>query len=228
MSKLRFATFGASPALTYARNQLESWGYPICTDPTQANHVLLPVPSGSVAEALPPLASDTVVYGGNLADPGYPFVDLLQDPYYLNENAAITAQCALHYGNIRPEIPVLVIGWGRIGKHLAALLAESGTNVTVAVRKEQDLHALQTLGFSACLLPQLQARQYAVIFNTAPAPILHQQDCKENATLVDLASTPGIIGPNVIWARGLPGKDAPERSGNLIAKTVLRYALGKE
>ena len=50
----------------------------------------------------------------------------------------------------------------------------------------------------------------------------------EKSGITDLASVKGIAGDNVIWARGLPGKDAPEESGTLIAKTVLRYALGKE
>ena len=40
--------------------------------------------------------------------------------------------------------------------------------------------------------------------------------------LMDLASSPGIDGENVLWARGLPGKIAPESSGELIAKTVMR------
>ena len=45
---------------------------------------------------------------------------------------------------------------------------------------------------------------------------------------MDLASVRGISGDRVIWARGLPNQDAPEESGMLIAKTALRFALGKE
>ena len=33
---------------------------------------------------------------------------------------------------------------------------------------------------------------------------------------------------HVIWARGLPGKDAPESSGILIAKTIIRLLERKE
>ena len=46
--------------------------------------------------------------------------------------------------------------------------------------------------------------------------------CFGNALKIDLASKPGIGGSDVIWARGLPGKDAPESSGELIAKTIIR------
>jgi len=40
--------------------------------------------------------------------------------------------------------------------------------------------------------------------------------------VLDLASYPGITGKNVIPARGLPGKYAPESAGNLIAQSILR------
>ena len=36
------------------------------------------------------------------------------------------------------------------------------------------------------------------------------------------------MGKDVIIARGLPGKDAPESSGELIARTAIRIAAGKE
>ena len=228
MGNLIFSTHGRSPALLHARNRLEQWGYTVSADPRRATHLLLPVPTGDQSGDLPPLRPDVTVFGGNLETLPYKQVDLLQDEYYLVENAAITAQCALRYADIRPGMPVLVIGWGRIGKHLAPLLEEMGALVTVAVRKQRDHAALTALGLKAEYLMNIRPHDYAVIFNTAPAPILSAASCHKHAVLVDLASKKGIEGDGVIWARGLPGKDAPELSGNLIAKTVLRYALGKE
>lgn len=228
MNKIIFSTYGTSSALLHARNCLESWGYTVSPDPEQATHLLLPVPSGAACDTLPVLPPDVTVFGGNLAGLDRKKVDFLQDEYYLVENAAITAQCALRYADVRPGMPVLVIGWGRIGKHLSALLGEMGARVTVAVRKERDYAALTQLGVDAVYLPDLAPRAYAVIFNTAPAQVLREEDCRADAALVDLASVKGISGDRVIWARGLPGKDAPALSGNLIAKTALRYALGKE
>ena len=234
MEKIIFSTYGVSPALHHARNSLESWGYPVTADPAQATHVLLPVPSfdeqGNIkgGSSLPLLKSNTTVMGGNLLPLPYKCVDFLRDPYYLEENAAITARCALQYANVTPGVPVLVIGWGRIGKHLATLLQQAGANVTVAVRKEAYLRALQEQGLGAVYLQDLKPRLYDIVFNTAPASVLFSGECKEDAVLIDLASVSGIFGKGVIWARGLPGKDAPEESGTLIAKTALRYALGKE
>ena len=234
MEKITFCTYGHSPALTYARNTLVSWGYTVSQNMDEATHLLLPVPSfgedGQVrgGDILPTIVSYVTVMGGNLQLLNCQKVDFLQDSYYLQENAAITARCALKYAEIRPGMPVLVIGWGRIGKQLAELLSGIGADVTVAARKANDRLALAGLGFQAVNIHDMKPRKYDVVFNTVPASVLFSGECKDDAVLVDLASVEGIFGKGVIRARGLPGKDAPEESGILIAKTALRYALGKE
>ena len=66
---------------------------------------------------------------------------------------------------------------------------------------------------------------YRLIFNTAPDAVLSEEQvahCRDNCLKIDLASRLGIAGTHVIWARGLPGKDAPESSGKLIAKSAIR------
>ena len=234
MEKIIFSTYGSSHALTFARNALIGWGYPVSSDLEEATHVLLPVPSfddgGNVKGAgpLPALGEGVTVFGGNLQALTCKKVDFLQDEFYLFENAAITAECALKYAPVRAGSAVLVIGWGRIGRHLAPLLAKLGAQVTVAVRKEVHWQAVMEQGFTPVYLLDLKPRKYDVVFNTAPASVLFSGECREDAVLVDLASVKGIFGKGVIYARGLPGKDAPEDSGTLIAKTALRYALGKE
>ena len=231
MEKIVFSTYGHSPALTYARNILKSWGYAVSEDVHQATHILLPVPSfdedGNVKGGgkLPDWGEKVTVIGGNLQKLQCPKADLLQDAYYLQENAAITADCALKYAPIQPGISVLIIGFGRIGKHLAPMVSALGADVTLAVRKETDWQKVKQAGFQAVYLPELKPRGYDVVFNTAPASVLFSGECREDAVLVDLASVKGIFGKGVIYARGLPGKDAPEISGALIAKTALRYAL---
>lgn len=238
MSKFLFSTYGHSPALLHARNALQSWGYDVSANPWEATHLLLPVPSfdvdgkvkggGCLSALLPQLRKDVTIYGGNLDFLQGRKADFLKDEYYLIENAAITARCTLKYATIRPGMAVLVIGWGRIGKHLAALLAQLGAEVTVAVRKEAHWDTLRKLGMNAIYVQDLAPTEYAAVFNTAPAPVLDGATCREGAQLIDLASVKGIAGDDVIWARGLPGKDAPEESGTLIAKTALRYALEGE
>ena len=234
MNKIIFSTYGQSPALLHARKYLESWGYTLTDSIADATHLLLPVPSFEDASnvkgagPLPALPLNMTVLGGNLQNYDGTKGDFLQDPYYLQENAAITAQCALKYADVHRSTKVLVIGWGRIGKILCPLLSELGAQVTVAVRKEESYLAATEGGFRAVYLQDLKPREFDVVYNTAPASVLFSGECKEDAVLVDLSSYEGIFGKGVIRARGLPGKDAPEDSGRLIAKTALRYALGKE
>ena len=234
MKKILFMTYGHSPALSHARNQLESWGYPLTNNPYKASHVLLPVPSleenGNVKGAgpLPDLQEQVWLFGGNLPLCRKRTVDLLQDEHYLQENAAITAHCAL----TRLEKPegkaVLIIGSGRIGSALAQLLQEQGAKVTMAVRSEEKMAQARALGYTAISCEGLDAKKYDCIFNTAPAAVLAASEARCDAILVDLASVRGILGDRVQWARGLPGKEAPQASGTLIAKTVLRFALEED
>lgn len=239
-----FYTAGESLALIYARNLLQSWGYTISPIPSEhVTHLLLPVPSFSepgilkggrpLRNILKDLPENLTILGGNLGTLPYRTVDFLQDEYYLSENAAITAHCALkrllaqHHGIIQ-NTPILIIGWGRIGKQLAAMLRALGANVTVAARKKADLQALARQQYHAVESGNWELKRYDIIINTAPIPVMSQEAAKKDALLMDLASVRGISGDRVDWALALPGKDAPEVSGTLIAKTALRYALREE
>ncbi len=236
MQKPVFYTLGTSPALIQARLQLKNWGYPPAEGPcSQITHLLTPVPTKldakEIVQALEILPAGITVMGGNLPPLPCQTADFLQDPYYLAENASITAACALELAQQRrplKDTPVLVIGWGRIGKCLVCQLRRAGAKVCLTVRKDADCAILQTLGHNVKLLSRLDPSAYPIIFNTAPAPVLEQEATDANAVLIDLASRQGIAGDRVLWARGLPGKMAPQESGALIAKTALRYALGKE
>ena len=128
---------------------------------------------------------------------------------------------------------VLIIGWGRIAKCLAALLWALEADVTVAARREADRAMACALGYRTETIADLDntLNDYRLIFNTVPAPVLTEQQiehCRQGCLRIDLASAEGIAGRHKIWARGLPGKDAPESSGALIAKTVIRLLERKE
>ncbi len=212
--------------------------------PENATHLLLPVPAfgpegqiqggGRLEDLLPRLPDTVTVMGGMLNRPelkAYRTFDLLEDPYYAAENAHITACCALKLAmNKLPVIltaqPILVIGWGRIGKCLASLARQVGAKVTVAARKKTDRAALRSLGYDAIDTTGINPLPYRVIFNTAPAMVLPQ--CAGESLKIDLASRLGIGGLDVIWARGLPGKDAPETTGKLMAQRVAAYIYHKE
>ena len=245
MAPILILAAGQTEALKQACRHLAQRGFSVTDDPSPiVTHVLLPVPSfdasgriiggGDVEMLLGGLSKDITIIGGKLDHPtlhGYKKVDLLADPMYLAMNARITAYCALQVAmDALPRtldgLPVLVIGWGRIGKCLTQLLRAIGADVTVAARKETDRAALKSLGYKAQGIGQIDSIQYGLIFNTAPQMVL--PDCPGNARKIDLASQPGITGDNILDARGLPGKYASEESGRLIAETILRILKEEE
>lgn len=231
-------TAGYTQAMSYCIQFLKQAGFTLLSEPSQqATHLLLPIPSfapdgsivggGNLNTLLTLLPKNVTVIGGNLDRPEldyYTTIDLLQNATYLAMNAQITAHCAIKQAlNQLPVIlqdcPVLVIGWGRIGKCLAQLLRQMGAQVTVCARKESDRSILTALGFTAKDCQQVDLSAYRVIFNTVPTMLFPQ--CPGNALKIDLASRLGLGSDDVIWARGLPGKDAPGSSGMLIAQTLI-------
>ncbi len=240
MKQYNFCSYGHTEALNYAKNFLQEYGWQSVSSSDDAHYILLPVPSfdsngriiGASADAITP--DNCTIIGGNLPSAlisTHTTIDLLQDSVYLAKNAAITAQCAVRLALTELPItlqhcPVLVIGWGRIGKCLAALLKNMGANVTVAARKPADRAMLLALDYHAVPIEKLIPDGYRVIFNTVPAMLL--PNCPGQSLKIDLASKPGLGGSNLIHARGLPNRYAPESSGKLIADSIIRIISGKE
>ena len=219
MSEFNIYCLPGNAATEYAGRFLQQMGVPVSFVPdAAATHWLLPVPTRIPVQA----PEGVTVIGGNLEGTG---IDLLKDPFYLAENAAITARCALKLiGKDLKNLPVLVLGWGRIGKCLGKFLAEAGAEVTIAARKEADVAMVRALGYEGIFLheaPPLLTRFDALI-NTIPAMVLSASGCRKDCVLLELASQPGMAGDNIIDGRGLPGKYVPEESGRLIARTILR------
>lgn len=234
----------ATPVMRRVRQKLLDRGVHICDTPeNHVTHLLLGVPSleedGSIkngdplSTVLKTLPENITVVGGNLEHPlleGHKKIDLLQDESYLWENAAITADCAISLARQRmhrqwKETPVLITGFGRIGFHLASMLRSLGAEVTVAARKDSVLAQAASMGLNAVYLNRIDAGPYDVIFNTVPSMVLPEERCKgcsPDCIKMDLASRPGIGGSGVVWARGLPGKYAPESAGELIVKNILQ------
>ena len=225
MSDLNVCCTPVSPAMEYAAIWLRGAGITVTEATTQeTTHFLLPVPT----RCFDTLPENVVIVGGNLhCLPGYAVIDLLKDPQYLVENAAITARCApkLVDADWR-DLPVLVLGWGRIGKFLARELRELGADVTIAARKAVDLETAAALGYGT--IPLSDANQalsrFQVVFNTIPAMVLSLGAW--DGIAVELASKPGMLGEHIVDGKGLPGRLAPEASGELIARRFL--ALAKE
>lgn len=245
MKNLLLYPTGVSSSSRYASDYLRRYGVPQTDHPTpEITHLLLDVPSFNAAdrlkngtnltELLRMLPETTTIIGGNLSailPPHRNTIDLLKDDIFLAKNAAITAECALQVAApyltaTYADSPALILGWGRIGKHLARLLDSLRCKVTVAARRESDRALLKSFGYHAVdfsevtqILPDLR-----ILFNTVPLQLLDRKilDLQKDIIKIDLASLPGMVCEDIIPARGLPGKYAPESSGKLIAQTICR------
>lgn len=243
MEKSCFYCAGKTAAAMYASEKLQSAGVAVRSQPCKdVTCLLLDVPSfsadgslrcgGELPPLLEQLPDEITIFGGNLPPlPGYIRVDLLEDPLYLAENAYITAECALEIALTRlpctlRDCPVLIVGWGRIGRCLAKLLGNLGANVTVAARNASHRAICQALGYESGDVPFLgpQLPRFRLIFNTVPAPVFTEDQLSraKNCVKIDLASRQGLLGEDVVIARGLPGIHMPESSGELIARSCLR------
>lgn len=215
----------SSPALDYAKVFLKKYGLSIA-DRIEENvsHILLPIPAGEIPEGLPEKAT---LIGGHIPRG----IDLLKDEVYLAQNAAITAHGAVKIAmNVLPvclwDCDTLILGWGRIAQCLAHLLKGMGGKVSIAARKESAVALAGALGFDAFPLESLNFAPYRLVFNTIPAQLgLKASDFPPDCVQIDLASTKALPGEDVIWARGLPGKEAPESSGALIARRTAYYLI---
>ena len=127
-----------------------------------------------------------------------------------------------------------VAGYGRIGKILARMLKNMGAEVKVLARRVEALTWAEADGcipvpFSR---PRLATDNADIIFNTIPSAWINWEiidHTKTDTVIIDLASSPGGIDPDcskntsrkIVYALSLPGKVAPETSGDIIAKCII-------
>ena len=245
MKNILIYPVGCTPACLIATRELAKAGIDVTDHITpEATHLLMDVPSfsaegvlrsgASFPELMKLLPEGIVLIGGKIPESvasAYPAMDILEDDTYQFENAAITAECALRIAAERITFtfrgaPVLIVGWSRIGKHLAFLLKAHGSHVSILSRSPRHRAEAASMGMRAVPPEDLAKRlpEYRIIFNTAPAMMIPKEcgrlcpDCLK----IELASLPGIEGDDIVKANGLPGILAPESSGKLIAATVLR------
>ncbi len=129
----------------------------------------------------------------------------------------------------------VILGYGRIGQRLAAVLHALGAHVTVAARSQHDLTWASVAGYNAADLNTFlhSPSKPDVIFNTIPAPILTKDvlgALPASTILIELASAPGGIDPTaaknavqrILRAPSLPGRVAPVSAGKILFETVVR------
>ena len=184
----------------------------------------------------------TRIYGGALPRnldaclPGCGFVtDLLCDPSVKAANGRLTAEAAVEFAAERLEgslfgLPCLVLGYGCVGKPLAALLMAHHAQVTVAARRASVRAEAVQSGCLACDFPSLPLLP-RVVFNTVPAQALKTETLDAlgpNCLWVELASVPGGLPAAhvptfpVLAANSLPGRRLPRSAAAILLDGILR------
>ena len=200
------------------------------------------------------LEPKTLLIGGKMGKEIEDFCrerNILTEDYYEREefavrNASLTAEAAVALALELLEesiqgTTVLVLGHGRIGRLLLAMLKALDANVTVAARRFSDLAWIRSEGGTPLEFRNLREKlgDFRVVFNTVPALVLKREELelmKDNTILIDLASAPGGVDPEAAkeWgievkkALGLPGKFAPKTAGTIVYETVLHILKERE
>lgn len=164
---------------------------------------------------------------------------------FKEKNGEITAEGAIQIAmrhrlrTLRGE-EILVIGYGAIGKPLAALCKAMGAaKIGVAVRREEQLWVLKGEGYRPHHSRDIlrYAGDYDIIFNTAPELLLTRavlETLSPAALVVDLASKPGGVdwsaaeelGTKAVHALALPGCLTPLSGAAAIRDAI--YSICKE
>ena len=184
----------------------------------------------------------TRVYGGALPPdleerlPGCGSVrDLLQDPLVGAVNGRLTAEAAAALAMEHTEGSLfgtncLVLGWGKVGKPLSALLKALQARVIVAARRPEVRAEAAQLGYE---LREFETPGTApeLIFNTVPAQTLSRAELDTLAAdclWVELASAPGGLPAGIkprfslLPANALPGRRLPKSAAAALLGGILR------
>ena len=164
---------------------------------------------------------------------GLPLTDYLRREDFALRNADVTAEAALELlmqgeGALRGS-RVLISGFGRIGRLLAAKLLALGASVTVLARDPAQRALAELLGCRAVGSAAAAETPDAVV-NTVPAVLFGVSELTAfgGARLLELASAPygfdldaaRALGLTVELCPGLPGKYAPAAAAAAMRDTI--------
>ena len=217
--------------ILFASEELEKSGYSSVKKASNADFILLGINPNEEY-----LNNTIPVFAGNVSPAGNVY-DYTKNECFAIENAYLTAEAALsvaiqNSSGTLINSPVLICGYGRIGKAMHRYLQAFTSDITVCIRSVNAKALAHSLTADVISFDELkQCDRYRYIFNTVPHPVFNEKELasvSKNALLIDLASFPGGVdkhfaqhyGINHILASGLPGKYSPEAAGTIVANTV--------
>lgn len=168
----------------------------------------------------------------------HPAVALLERDDFAWLNAVATAEGAILAAAERLErtlagARLLVLGYGRVGRTLARLLAAWNSRVLVLAATAPQRAEARADGLEAAPLEALTrvVREADLLFNTVPAPLLGAELFLARPALpvLDLASRPGGLDPALRERPpegyqilpNIPERYAPASAGEVLAEVIL-------
>lgn len=164
-----------------------------------------------------------------------------QDESYLSQNALLTAEgCLETVLRETPfalsDCPVLVTGFGRVGRECARLFRRCGARVAVLARRGKSYEAALNEGFEVVDCEKIPVkRRERVLVNTVEKKGFVNEKvwsfCVDLALIVDLASGKDNVDPGIpdgvrfAGAPGLPGKCAPESAALILYRFLKRREI---
>ena len=199
---MRFYFAGKTERDQHLAAILHQKGHAIAPSPPGAV-LILPLPRSAVPSGMQLPSGQKIVCGltgatfDTLADVHrWQVFRPLEDAQYLQENAALTAEDAIHLAAMHltralSDCHILVTGYGRIGKRLTELLRAAGAAVTVAARRKESR---SEAGADSITIEEItgRLRETDVVFNTVPARIPAEETmchASPGTLLVELSST---------------------------------------
>ncbi len=162
-------------------------------------------------------------------------VDYLLDEEFVQRNAHLTAQAAVHAifdkcDTAPSEASVLIVGAGRIGTALQVILNGYGTKTALTTRQTEKL---TKPGYVSTESIEDIIHEYDIAVNTVPTTVLTRaciKNMRAGGLIIDLASYPhGVdfdacasFGIRSYIELGLPGRYYPQSAGRAIAEVIQR------
>lgn len=167
-------------------------------------------------------------------------INMLNDETFLFKNAYVTAEGALSYIIMNTpttlhSMPVLVLGYGRVGKSVVKMLRDNYASVSVATDDPDEAAQASICAVKVYSIEEITKKisGYAAIVNTIPKLLLKGERIElvnKDCFILDLASSPGGVdfdyakrmGINCMHALGVPGKVAPKTAGSYIKDVIMK------
>lgn len=177
---------------------------------------------------------------------GIKFFNFFDDEAFVVKNAYLTAEGAFAYiiqnTNVTiKQMPILVLGYGRLGKSVTKILKDNYAVVSIATNDNMEYALASIFADRVFTLEEYQETlyEYKTIVNTIPQKILKGEILKlldKDCFVLDLASKPGgmnfqeaeKLGLKYMHALGVPGKTSPKTAGLYLTESVLKKLSNTE